>query len=145
MYFHTYLKKMHGITLLVALSLICHCQALKCYACIGTQDIKGLDIPSVVLSLLSGLPPCTRFNPDSPDASYIQDCPLLNDKSCVKITDPNDSRNQIRSCFPLTKEEKCESPFCYCGKDLCNGAERDWPSAAVMVLAAGLAALFGAV
>ena len=136
---------MNLAALFVILNLICTGHALKCYSCIGTKDIKGLDIPSVVLSLLSGLPPCTRFDPDNPDVTFISECPFLNDKSCVKITDPSDSRNQIRSCFPLTKKDECSSPFCYCGQDLCNGSGRGWPAGVLVLLAALAAALVGAV
>ncbi|KAF0295457.1 hypothetical protein FJT64_007014 [Amphibalanus amphitrite] len=128
---------------IIALSVIGCCQALKCYSCIGARDIEGIDLPSAMLSLMSGLPPCTQFDPDNPDPSFIQLCPLLVDKSCVKITDPNDGRNQIRSCFPLTKPDNCSKPFCYCPTDLCNGSERGWPSA-VLLLSAAIAALLGA-
>ena len=131
--------------LFAVLSIIRASHALKCYSCIGTKDISGIDIPSVVLSLLSGLPPCSRFDPADPDVRFIKDCPLLNDKSCVKITDPNDSKNQIRSCFPLTMTANCSSPFCYCGTDLCNGSGRRWPSAVLLVMTALAAALLGAV
>ena len=137
---------MHFAVLFVPFIFLGMCEALKCYGCIGARDIEGIDIPSAVLSLLTDMPPCKDFNPFYPEPRFIQQCPLLNDKSCIKITDPNDSRNQIRSCFPLSKKDNCSAPFCYCSTDLCNGAGRGgWPSAALLLLAAVLAALVGAV
>ena len=121
------------------------CQSLTCYGCNGDKHIKGVDLTASVQSFLEEMPKCTKFNPSKPDPSFLQRCPMYLDVSCIKITDPTNSSNQIRGCYTEFKEGGCIEPFCYCNTDKCNGAGRGWPSAVLLLLAAVLAALVGAV
>ena len=131
--------------LAVVLAVVClaaSSQALKCYTCKATKNISGVSL-GAALNFISTAPPCTEFDPASPDdKKFLKECPTLNDKACIKLTDPDDSSNQMRGCFPK-KMDECKNSMCYCDTDMCNGAGRGWPSAVLLLLAAVLAALVG--
>ncbi|KAF0295456.1 hypothetical protein FJT64_007013 [Amphibalanus amphitrite] len=127
--------------LLAVVCLAASSQALKCYTCKSTRDIPGVSL-GAALSMLTSAPPCTEFDAGNPDdKKFLKECTVVADKSCMKITDPKDSANEIRGCFP-TKKNECKDNSCYCDTDMCNGSERGWPSA-VLLLSAVIAALLG--
>ncbi|XP_043219503.1 uncharacterized protein LOC122380417 [Amphibalanus amphitrite] len=121
-----------AIVLLTA-SLAVSAHAFSCFSCKSSSAIKGgVSIKNLDL-------PCAKFNGSS---EYKQTCPE-GFFGCVKITDPEDSTNVARGCVQEA-EMGCKEgdPNCYCAVDLCNGSERGWPSA-VLLLAAVIAALAG--
>ena len=70
-------------------------------------------------------------------------------KSCLTVTDPVDSSNQIRTCF-FVKRDKCGKNACFCTEDACNGAggaggELGWPAGALMAAAVRLTGLLSTV
>ena len=127
--------------LLAVLGLVASGQALKCYTCKSSKTISGVSL-GAALSFIQSAPPCSEFDAGEPDdKKFLKDCPTLNNKACMKVTDPKDSSNQMRGCFPAAKTD-CKDNSCFCTEDACNGSERGWPSA-VLLLAALAAALVG--
>ena len=120
--------------LLTMMSLAASGEDLICYSCKSSKPIDG----GVKLTTIDK--PCSAFDGHS---SFAQKCPE-DSLSCVKITDPNDSKNVARGCFAEDKSGCKEGdPNCYCNLDYCNGSGRRWPSAVLLAMAALAAALLG--
>ncbi|XP_043214817.1 uncharacterized protein LOC122380427 [Amphibalanus amphitrite] len=132
---------MQLVALLIVLGLASSAQAIHCYKCQSPRPIANVSAIGTALSLLINAPSCTQFDAGNPDwnRKFIQDCP--DDDACLKVTDPKDPYNEARGCFQLARDG-CDGGTCFCTEELCNGSERGWPSA-VLLLSAVIAVLAG--
>ncbi|XP_043219504.1 uncharacterized protein LOC122380418 [Amphibalanus amphitrite] len=140
--------------LVAVLALAASAGALQCYTCQSKREVPGYQRSVDRLrDPLHNFPPCEEFDPYFEDMNrkFIQNCPPTRNKTCLKITDPNDYTNVLRTCHPVGKPVTSYDSYygtctelgaCYCDTDLCNGSERGWPSA-VLLLSAVIAALLG--
>ena len=131
------------VVVLSVLGLATTGHAIKCYICKSPQPIANVSAIGTALSLLIHAPSCQQFAPGNPDwnKKFVKECPA--DKSCLKVTDPNDGANEARGCFPAASSNQCANGTCFCDTDLCNGSRRGWPSAVLLATAALAAALLG--
>ncbi|KAF0312251.1 hypothetical protein FJT64_016976 [Amphibalanus amphitrite] len=128
---------MKVLALITVLSVLGAGQAIKCYSCIGNDLQKSLTLPEGIMEMLQGtVNSCDDFDPEKPMDKFVQECPAFH-QGCMKLTDPNNPENVVRSCFVLPQDQ-CDGPMCYCSSDLCNGSGQAWPSVAALL--AGLAA-----
>ncbi|KAF0295460.1 hypothetical protein FJT64_007017 [Amphibalanus amphitrite] len=137
---------MNAVVFAAILGLAATGEALKCYTCGKAEvaEVAGIDLGSVgsTLSKLTGMPSCDDFDPSSPDKKFEKECSSL-EKACIRVVDSKDGKNQLRRCSAKVKDDGChENNMCFCSSDLCNGSERGWPSA-VLLLSAVIAALLG--
>ena len=139
-------------TLLTVLCLAASASALKCYTCKSKRDVPGYQRSLDVLrDPLQYFPPCEEFDPyfEDQNRKFIENCPPNRNKTCLKITDPNDYTNVLRTCHPVGKPVTTYDSYgdctdqgaCYCDTDLCNGSRRLWPSAVLILLATLFTAL----
>ena len=130
---------MKVLAIVTVLSVLGAGSALKCYQCVGSDLQKSLTLPEGMLEALQGSGKslnCDDFDPANPMEKFEQVCPPFH-QGCMKMTDPNNPKNVVRSCFVLPQDQ-CDGPLCYCDSDLCNGSGQAWPSVAALM--AGLAA-----
>ena len=139
---------------LAVIGLAASAGALQCYTCQSNREVPGYQRPvDINRDPLYLFPPCEEFDPyfEEQNRKFIQNCPANRNKTCLKITDPNDYTNVLRTCHPVGKPVTTYSSYgpctdqgaCYCDTDLCNGSGRRWPSAVLLATAALAAALVG--
>jgi len=139
---------MKQLVLLAVLVLAGRGRALKCYSCRSQRPIPSAHVTVSLEKTLKRFPPCNEFDQwyMEHNTEFIQTCPPNENKSCIKVTDPHDSTNVMRSCWVAGRSRllvetgyncdyQSDNGECYCETDLCNATGRGWPSVAVLLSA----------